>query len=299
MTFRHTRLKSEDAKLPVYGYFIYDSGAANLDLLIYFASRLTPSLYAVQTGIKFSSPRKGWLSMLYRFYAERASKFPNSFRRTVISAVLVGLAVFAQSVHAASDPQTVSVEGASVIYIQDKLWFSLPWMSPSFLSPISYEYQPYKDALNERLKAAGYETNVERGGIALAVFEDYAGRVSDYRQEPDHDTARGNAGAIIGTVALAVIGKAFGISAPLTVANNANSFVVRDLPNTQHAEVANSNPASWLVVARICSINGKKCGSSVAIATKEHISLNELREINMQEGLTRAVGLTPRPPASE
>lgn len=227
------------------------------------------------------------------FNIRASGQFQQSFRRVVTSVALVGLTAITQSGHAASDPQTITVEGASVTYVQDKLWSSILWITPSFSTPISHEYPLYIDALNERLKATGYEINVERGGIALAVFEDYAGKVSDYKPGPDHDTVRGDAAAIVGTTVLAAIGRAFGVSVPLTVANNANSFVVRDMPNAQKSELAGSGPDRFLVIARICSVNGKRCGSSVSVSTDQSVSLNELRKINMQQGLTRAVGLLP------
>lgn len=232
--------------------------------------------------------------MFYRSSKSSASHFQISQLYSWAACTMLGFALFSQSANAASAPQTVFAEGASVTYVQDSLWFSLLWITPSFLTPYSYEYKPYKELLNERLKSAGYETNVESGGIALAVIEDFAGKFSDYKPTPDYDTVRANPGAIAGTVVLAIVAKmALGVAPQLTVANNVNSFVVRDLPNAQQADIAADSEGRLLVIARICSTYGR-CGSSVAVAPAALMSLDALREINMQQGLTRSVGLPPK-----
>jgi hypothetical protein len=227
----------------------------------------------------------------------------------VLAATINGVATAADQV------KQLDLGNAKLSYTEKRMWFSLPWGGPKFTRLLSLEYEGHGSRLETHLKAAGLETG-STSGIRLEIIEDYAGRLADYRRPTVtvYDGPKANGLQVAGALAITALLSRFGFFSPgqvgiASAANTANSTVnsigqtmappnARNPANQAVPEKMQESPNDdLLVVLRVCSAGSQQCIETAAISSAP-MSLDELRNISIDEGVTRALGLPAGPIAA-
>lgn len=224
--------------------------------------------------------------------------------KIIAQLLLLALAVSSKSVLAAADPVSIQVGPVAVTYLPNQLWFSNFLVQPKFTNVVAEHDSPYGQILDGYLKKAGYSVG-EAKGINLSVIEEFAGDTAEYQQRKPEDRPKLNGLEVAAAVGFYAILQKAGLYSPSSVgmtgaANNVLSTsdlakqALKLEPESASAmagKMAQAKAGNRIVLIHVCSAGGKKCASSAAVTQDPAMTLDQLREASMREGMARALGL--------
>lgn len=146
--------------------------------------------------------------------------------------------------------------------------------------------------LNERIIAAGFHVIPEQEPATYRLREVFSGKAGDYVADPPKRRAtviRAAANVGLGFAACALLNTC---SDAIAMSNEALSDInalSMDLNSQTSPTSVVAGSDVRMVITEVCTKRG--CGRAIAVTRDPNTSINQLREINVDEGIMRAINL--------
>ncbi|UGA40215.1 hypothetical protein JOS77_13265 [Chromobacterium haemolyticum] len=163
----------------------------------------------------------------------------------------------------------------------------------SKISAVDEQHPELTKAFLEEVAAAGYLVAMpEEKSMHYTIEEVYAGRPEDYVMPKESGTTglRFPLFHLLGTGLMCATLRVCsdpGIAAN-AVLDNVNSAQVKAIHSTSPKLPGDQHQATLMVISKLCTIQGRSCALSVALAYDPSITVEQLRLANAREGFPRS-----------